>query len=256
MPFIHVKGLGKVQIQGSSWPNEEETKAIVQAVEKKKKTGNNKAWQVSSPIYEGMANLAGAPVDLVGALMGQHDSFGGSQSIKRGLENVGVPASRGSLEETIGNKLGPVSLGNSALREMGSAILPGMGVVGAGAKMANMAIQPAVGALKGAGRNLAMGAASNPGKFMGGEMASGLGAGAGYDIGDAVSGGDDLASILGGVAGGMAPSCIAPFTPTALAVKAAKMAVSEIMAKAGTEDRARQAVAGAVEPHAREFGRS
>ena len=59
MPFIQVKGLGKIQIQGSS-PNEEETKAIIKAVEKKqkaKRTGNDKAWQVSSPIYEGWQNL-------------------------------------------------------------------------------------------------------------------------------------------------------------------------------------------------------
>ena len=257
MPFIQVKGLGKIQIQGSS-PNEEETKAIVQAAKKKqkaKRTGNDKAWQVSSPIYEGMAKLAGAPVDLVGALMGQDDSFGGSKSIQRGLENVGVPASRESLEETIGNDLGPgASIFNSAMREVGANIIPGMGVPAAGIRMANRAIQPAVNAVKGAGRNLAIGAGQNVGKFMGSEAVASAGAGAGANIANTVSGGDDLASMLGGIAGGVAPS-LTPFTPTALAVKAARGAASKY-GKTGGEDRARQAVAGAVEPHMNDLNRA
>ena len=257
MAVIEIKGFGQVKIKGDT-PTSQEIKVIKREMAKKAKaerTGNDKAWQVSSPIYEGMANLAGAPVDLVGALMGQQDAFGGSQSIKRGMENIGIPASKQSLEQTIGNELGQGgSIFNSAMREVGANIIPGMGVAGAGAKMANRAIQPMVGALKGAGRNLAMGAGAHPAKFMGGEMAASAGAGAGANIGGQVGGGDDLASMIGGLAGGLAPTAM-QFTPTAMAVKAAKMAAGRY-GKAGTEDRARQAVASAVEPYMKDLNKA
>ena len=89
---------------------------------------------------------------------------------------------------------------------------------------------------------------------MGSEAVASAGAGAGANIADTVSGGDDLASMLGGIAGGVAPSLM-PFTPTALAVKAAKGA-SQRYGKTGAEDKARQAVAGAVEPHMSDLNRA
>lgn len=180
-------------------------------------------------LNEGIARGLGAPVDFLASGLssvgiGSGDAFGGSESIKRGMQSIGIPLPEKPPETMLERFMGGVGEGAGFLLPVG-AVARGMQSAGPLASaMGNAIMRPFV---------------STPAAAIGTEMAAGGGAAVGSELArqNAPEGYEDVAGAFGGLAGGLAgamgpglamrgTSAAVQSTPVAgTAIRAAKAAI-------------------------------
>lgn len=168
----------------------------------------------------GIARGLGAPVDIVAAALSPlgvpSDSFGGSASIAKGMEAIGIPIPDGRPQ-------GIVEQFAQGGGEAAGFLLP-MGAIAQGAR----AIGPVAA---GVGQQVMAPFVAAPGRAMATEMAAGAGALAGGEAAaNAVPDGYEpyaqmLGSFAGGIAGGVGTSLATAMSPTNLAMRGIRSAV-------------------------------
>lgn len=176
----------------------------------------------------GVANLLGAPVDLVSAgrsvlgIGSEAEQAGGSENLRRMAAKV-------DLAFPVGEE--PTDIGSRIAREIGSTALPVAGMMARGSQLARRGMQTATGAID----RMALRAAQNPAKTAAFEATSAAAAASGGHLAQQYT--DSPAIIaLSELAGG--------FTPTAvMGTPAAAMAASKKTPVAGRIIRAAQGTA-------------
>jgi hypothetical protein len=136
------------------------------------------AMQVPTGLNEGLANIAGAPVDAMSWALRKaglpipDNAFGGSQSIKSGLGYIGANPANAPAQTT------PGQFARAASNMAASAIIPELGAAGATSMMSpavRAATQAALGDASAASlaRNAAAGAAAGLGSEAAGQATEG-----------------------------------------------------------------------------------
>ena len=169
----------------------------------------------SSGFYEGVANMAGAPVDVaawaLSPVIGETQPFGGSQSIKGGMESLGLI----DEQQTEGG------LGRGTRRigqEVGANVLPA-GVILKAAKGLKPVLVGTAGFIR---RLLLEPVAKAPLATTAGEFAATAGAGAGAAVATEKKPGSKSAEITGQVVGGMVPAVASSLSLTGLTARLVK----------------------------------
>lgn len=183
-------------------------------------------------VNKGIARTVGAPVDLATAGLKAvgldiPQPFGGSQSIERGMQNIGIPIpgqEAETLPETIGAGIG----------EATGALLP----MGAGVKL----ISKGTGLASNIAKTIFETMRKHPSASLISEVTGGAGMGTGrYAAKDIESpAGKIAAEMVGGAIGGLAPSATA-FTPTRLGIAGTKKIAQKVslpFSEAGAKYRA------------------
>lgn len=188
-------------------------------------------------VNEGIALLAGAPVDLVNAgltAVGLDSEYpiGGSESIRDAMS-----ATFGRLKGAIGSdedmfEQGPdTTTGRIVHRvgqEIGATAIPGAGLVGAGVRTI---ARPATTAAPSMARTFLEPIGRSPGRASIGETAAATGAGIGAGIAQEAAPGNVPFEMAGQIAGGLAPTALAN-TPTALASRLGSAAMKRVSPEA------------------------
>lgn len=200
-------------------------------------------------VNRGIANVLGAPVDLVNAGLGavgvptSETPFGGSASIAGGMQGLGVAVSEADQQpEGLGEYVG------RGVGEAAGALVPVLG----GAR----ALQASQGPMRAAaGRTIMDPFTRTPGRALTAEAMAGAGMGAGGAAADRLYDSESPAArmtgeILGGVVGGMGPYAVgaglarAPLTGTA--IRYARKTYAPFT-EAGAKERARDRVRSLAE---------
>lgn len=194
-------------------------------------------------LNRGIANVLGAPVDLVNAGLGavgiptSDKPFLGSDMIADGMGMIGTRTSdRGAKPETMGEYIG------RGIGDASGALLPGAGIA--------RGMQAAQGPVKqGIGNMMMQPFVNTPRRALASELGAGVGMGTAAAAADQLSDGDSRwqipAEIVGGVVGGMGVNSavrLAEKLPlTGLAIRTAKKTVAPFT-RAGAMERARDRV--------------
>jgi hypothetical protein len=189
-----------------------------------------------SRINRGIAGGLGAPVDIVAGLLSPlgvpRDALGGSESIARGMEAIGIPVAQDApqgLWENLAQGAGE-----------GAGFLLPMGAVAKG-------VQSAGGVAAGVGRTLMEPFLRAPVRATAAEMAGGAGAlaGANLAVENAPAGFEPYAGLLGAIAGGAAGAATPDLHPVTVIGRAGARWVGRTIfpfTEAGGKIRARERV--------------
>lgn len=200
---------------------------------------------------QGLAQVAGAPVDLVNAGLnvvglGTERPFLGSRMLMEGMQgvrdvaaDVGNQVAPGTFTEAPdplaaggmfarGPDTAAGELVNRIGREVGASSLPAAGILAAARGV------PVTRAAPTLSQTFLDPIRRTPGRALGGETAAAVGAGTGAYIASEAVPGSPAAEMLGQIAGGFAPTVLAN-TPTALAGRAAAVVRSRVSDEAQRE---------------------
>lgn len=156
--------------------------------------------EAASGFNKGLAQVLGLPVDLVAAAMKAGGinvgdaPFGGSESIKRGLNKVGA-ATGGVAQDRTGRIIERIG------EEVGATAVPLGGALAAGAKGVTSSV-PIL-------RQTLQAARNTPGRFAATELGVGASAGAGAAAGMEIAPDTPAAELAGSLIGGLAPTGVA-----------------------------------------------
>ncbi|MFH1883438.1 MAG: hypothetical protein ABIL62_12090 [Planctomycetota bacterium] len=170
-----------------------------------------------SYMAKGFAASLGAPVDLITVGLqvlggGVEEPFGGSKSIERGFEKIGIDIPREKPQET----------GEYARAGVGEALgmlLPGTGMVKAITKTAGTAGTIA--------KHIISTMKKYPVSTVAAEVGGGVGMGVGRKVGEERPEFAPYAELAGGVVGSMGPQALS-YAPSRLGLRAAKWATGKI----------------------------
>ncbi len=171
---------------------------------------------------EAIAGTLGAPVDLVTAGLNLipgvdiKEPFGGSESIEKGMSNVGIQLPEEgeqpeSIPEYIGQSIGEVASLVIPIGKAAQTLSKGTGVVSSIAKTITNSI------------------AKHPYITATSELTGGVGTGVGRGVGEKLDSpvGESLAEIGGGIIGGLAPTALVN-APSLIALRAGKTLLSKM----------------------------
>lgn len=192
-------------------------------------------------VNKAIAATGGAPVDVVTAGLNLipgvdiQEPFGGSKSIEKGMESVGIDIpdrEPETMPEYIGTAVGEVATLMIPIAKTAQALSKGTGLV------ANIA------------SNITKSIAKHPYVTMASELTGGVGAGVGRGAGETI---EDpalkaTAELTGGIVGGALPT-LALYAPTAVAIRIGKKILNKIQVpftKKGATYRAGEFVKGKV----------
>lgn len=156
---------------------------------------------------EGLADLLGAPVDLVNAGLGaigvpvSDRPFLGSESIREGMRSVGI----GQFDDSYSPRTDAERYAQAFARGTGQAALPIGGQLAAGGRLALRApsLLTQGSAVRSATRGALVDAARRPGVLIAGEAGAGAGAGLSGQVADDLAPGNPYAMLAAQVAGGL-----------------------------------------------------
>lgn len=162
-------------------------------------------------LNQGIAQGLGAPVDLVGAIMGIEEPFGGSGTISRGMDWIGADVAPADVR--------PESVGENIMSGAGGAagaLLPFTGLARAVSGSAGLAGQ--------VGSRIMDAFTRTPATAVASELAAGGAAGAGAEIASRAAPDSEISplvgAVAGGLAGGMGPYVLSQVSPVTWGVRA------------------------------------
>lgn len=200
-------------------------------------TYSNPIKPLQQGLYAGMADILGAPVDLASSLTGEEDPFGGSRSIRRGMNKLPLPSGASVTYEQIDD----VPQEWRPLARAGE-------VVGAASPIAAapFAAKRAASELPRVVRPVVEAARNTPRQFMATEAATTAGAAQGAAIAEMVSPGETIPRVVGEIAGGVVNPLGLVVRGVAGGMRSARDAL-RTMTPAGRRDRASQVLRQALE---------
>lgn len=218
---VQIDGVGLVELDDQFRDlSPEEQQATVNEIAAKHssrpidKVESNVTGQTLTGAYEGIANIAGAPVDIVAELFGIEDAFGGSKSIERGFDAISGLAGKVTGNEdarAVYSDVDPQttleSIGRTGGRVFGEGIAAAPALVAAAPKSAITALAgqrsapTATQAAREAFSELGTAAKAAPASFAAAEAAVSAGAGLGSGIATEVFPENPTAQMVGTMLG-------------------------------------------------------